>query len=215
MTTSADPRLLEPGTSGWTASDLDDPEIARQWDAGRFEIINGVLKTMPPAFYDHGAVTFELLQMSRDHLRSGGIDCGASVEVDLIIGEDDVVRVDGMLMSRADADQQRAVLVLLGRDPGQIGRVRVAPILVIESVSPGHERHDRVTKRRLYAGFRIPNYWIVDRMRRSLECLVLEGDGYVPAAQGSEQQTVSPGGLFAGLNIELPRLWQNSLEFGG
>src|SRR5688500_10751806 len=116
MTTSAEAKLLEPGTSGWTASDLDDPEIARQWDEGRFEIINGVLKTMPPAFYDHGAVVFELLQMSRDHLRGRGIEVGASVEVDLIVGEDDVLRVDGMLMSRDDAERQRQVLVQLERD---------------------------------------------------------------------------------------------------
>jgi hypothetical protein len=40
-----------PGTTGWTASDLDDPRIEAKWEWGRYEIINGVLTRMPAAYF--------------------------------------------------------------------------------------------------------------------------------------------------------------------
>ena len=45
------PRPFIAGSSGWTASDLEKPRIARLWDAANFELIDGVLvekaKTTP------------------------------------------------------------------------------------------------------------------------------------------------------------------------
>jgi Uma2 family endonuclease len=199
--------MLEPGTSGWTASDLDDPRIAEQWDRGRFEIINGVLKKMPPANFDHGAVAFELLALLRDHLRGRGLASRFSFEVDLVVDEDDVLRVDGMLIMEQEVAAQKTVLVQQSRDPGMLGRIRVAPRLVIESVSPGHERHDRLTKRAIYARFGIPNYWIVDAMRRSLECLVLHGNDYREDTSGRDSDVVRPT-AFDGLEIPLDQLWR-------
>jgi hypothetical protein len=69
-TASTTARKLEPGTSGWTACDLDDPQIAEQWDRGRFEIVHGILKKMPPADFVHGEVVIELLTLARAHLPS-------------------------------------------------------------------------------------------------------------------------------------------------
>jgi len=53
-------------------------------------------------------------------------------------------------------------------------RILVPPTLVIESVSPGHEAHDRQTKKRWYAEFGVPSYWVLDAFARSLECYRLE-----------------------------------------
>lgn len=209
--TEVQPRTLVPGTSGWTASDLDDPEIARQWDAGRFEIVHGILKTMPPADFDHGEAVFELLSLTRDHFRRQGQKVRVSTEVDLIVSEDDVLRVDGMLFTAGNIEAQRQVLVELGRDAGRVGRVRVAPLLVIESVSRGHERHDWRTKRALYAGFRIPNYWIVDALRRTLDCLVLRDGAYTTDASGRDFDVVCPT-AFAGLQILLTSLWGEAAD---
>lgn len=199
-------RKLEPGTSGWTASDLDDPVIAAQWDAGQFEIINGILKNMPPADFSHGEAVFELLSQLRDHLRAQDIKVRVSTEVDLIVSEDDVLRVDGMLITNREEAEQKKVLIQLKRDSGRLGRIRVAPMLVIESVSAGHERHDRSTKRRIYAGFGIPNYWIVDTLRRTLECLVLEGSEYRADCSGEDDAVVTPR-AFPGLAIQCKSLW--------
>ena len=208
------PRILEPGTSGWTADDLEDPDIESQWEAGRFEIINGVLKKMPAAYFDHGGVTFELLTIARGHCRGQGRTVFISTEADLVLSDDDVLHTDGMLMTREDVDRQRRATVQLGKPPRQVQRVRVAPLLVIESVSPGHERHDRVVKCGLYAGFGVPNYWVIDRLRESLDCLVLDGDDYRVEAAGRGDASVTTRSLGGTLTIPLPQLWDATFGDG-
>jgi Uma2 family endonuclease len=200
------PRKLEPGTSGWTASDLDDPAIAAQWDAGHFEIVNGILTKMPPADFAHGEAVFELLSQVREHLRATGTTARVSTEVDLIVDEDDVLRVDGMLVTDREVAEQKKVLIEMHRDSGRLGRIRVAPLLVIESVSAAHERHDRLTKRRLYAGFGIPHYWIVDTIRRTLECLILDKQEYRTEVIGRANDVVSPA-AFPGFQIHCDSPW--------
>ena len=49
-------------------------------------------------------------------------------------------------------------------------------LLVVETVSPGAARRDRVIKRDLYAAWGLPLYWILEtRPSLSLTVLVLEG----------------------------------------
>jgi len=81
------------------------------------------------------------------------------------------------------------------------------PTLVIESVSQGHEDHDEVTKRRWYAGFGIPHYWIVDGFARKLDCLRLNGSAYDLQAAGTQNDIVEPP-AFPGLKIPLREVWE-------
>ena len=53
-------RRFEPGTTGWSADDLDDPEIERLWFQGAYEIVEGVLTKMPPAYFD-GSIAVQRL----------------------------------------------------------------------------------------------------------------------------------------------------------
>ena len=78
--------------------------------------------------------------------------------------------------------------------------------MVIESISVGHERHDRQTKRRWYADFGVRHYWIVDGLRRTLDCLLLDGDQYRDDAAGRDADVVRPASL-AGLAVPLAEVW--------
>ena len=82
----------------------------------------------------------------------------------------------------------------------------IPPTLVIESVSVGHEAHDRRTKRRWYADFGIGHHWIVDGLRRTLDCLWLDGDDYRDDGSGREGEVVRPPSL-AGLDLPLADVW--------
>jgi len=63
-------RLLVPGTTGWSVQDLDDPQIERQWENAHYEIIEGVLTEMAPAYYDGGAALANLEQLILDFVRN-------------------------------------------------------------------------------------------------------------------------------------------------
>src|SRR6185312_5528785 len=150
---AASSRPFIPGTTGWTARDLDDPEIERLWFQGRYEIVNGVLTTMPPVYFSGTRSLFRLVfilttEMERRHLPSnfGG-------EADVVIDEDRTVRADAIWMTPDDMKRQREAARLAGKADLDQTRILIPPTLIIESVSPGHERHDEKTKRRWYAEF--------------------------------------------------------------
>ena len=79
---------------------------------------------------------------------------------------------------------------------------------MIESVSVGHEDHDRETKKLWYAEAGVPNYWILDGYSRSLDCLVLDPPQgiYRVDQAGRSDATLSPS-AFPGLMIRLAELW--------
>ena len=201
-------RPFMPGTTGWTAGDLDDPEIERQWMRGRYEIVEGVLTTMPAAYFSGGNAAFNLIYLIKSHLREERLPGRFSTEVDIIIDEDRVARADAvMLLPKDEAAQRKAARAAKRRDV-QRTRILVPPTLVIESISPGHERHDLRTKRRWYADFGVPNYWLLDAFAQSLKCLQIDAPDYRVQANGRADDKIEVP-LLPGLVIPLATVWND------
>jgi len=199
-------RPFEPGTTGWTAADLEDPEIEALWARGSYEIVEGVLATMPPAYFLGGRATQKLIRIVEDYLEDSGIDADFASEIEIAISPARVLRADAALLTIEDQLGQAAAAKKAGSNDPDRTRLLVPPTLIIESVSPGHESHDRRTKKTWYAEFGVPNYWILDAFARTLECYRLADKTYYLDAQGRDQESVSPP-AFPGLSIPLPRLW--------
>jgi Uma2 family endonuclease len=64
--------------------------------------------------------------------------------------------------------------------------IAVRPDWVCEIVSPSNEPHDRVTKKRKYAAYGVPHYWIVDPEERTLEAFELTAGKWVDAGSFDE-----------------------------
>jgi Uma2 family endonuclease len=207
MTTIAPHREFVPGTTGWSVDDLDDPAIERLWCQGRYEIVEGVLTVMAPAFFDGGYALQRLLFVLRDHTEARGIEGAFATAVDMILNKRRLPVVDAVFMCAEDLERQKNAHAATGkRRQLKYGRLLVPPTLVIESVSLGHEAHDRETKRGWYAEAGIPNYWLLDAQQRSLECLVFESDDYRIDQSGRNADEIKPT-LFPGLVIPLAQLW--------
>jgi len=200
-------RPFEPGTTGWSAADLDDPQIEKLWFQGRYEIVDGVLTKMAPAFFTGGSALANLLFVCQKHTRERGVGGSFGTEADIIMDEARVVIADAVFMAPEDNRRQEQARLQAGRNDPERTRILVPPTLIIESVSPGHEQHDRRTKLRWYAEFRVPNYWILDAFEKSLACWVLDGDTYRVEASGGNADQVRPG-VFPGLVISLADVWR-------
>lgn len=199
-------RPFEPGTTGWTAADLDDLRIEAQWEFGRYEIVEGVLTTMPPAYFDHGASIASLIRLLGNHVHDNRVKGRVVTEPDIIISETRVAKPDIAFLTADDLTAQKAAAVSARRRDLKKTRLLVPPTLVIESISPDHERHDTQIKRGWYAEFHIPHYWLMDAYRRTFQCLVLKEHEYVPETEGRQNDQVRPS-LFPGLVIPLQELW--------
>jgi len=197
---------FEPGTTGWTAFDLDDPRIEAKWERGRYEIINGVLTRMPAAFFYGGEVLANLIGALWHKLRVRKIPGSFSIEVDLIIDEQRIVRGDSCFMTPADKKKHAIEARKWGKPDPKRARVYVPPTIVIESISPGHQAHDRVTKFGWYAEFGVKHFWILDPYTKTLEAFKLVRGKYKKVANLKGNATFRPA-AFNGIEINLADVW--------
>jgi len=211
MTPAIETEIKEflPGTTGWSADDLNEPAIERAWERGHYEIVEGVLTNMAAAHFEGGLCLGNLVREIYRYCDRENNPGKFGFEADLIASPRRVVRVDSVFVTPADLDRQaqaNATHPRYGRRKLKFGRFLVPPTLIIESVSIGHESHDRETKRTWYTEFGVPNYWIIDGYEQALECLVLRDRAYVIDQSGSGDQILSPA-LFPGLQLSLGKLW--------
>jgi len=132
------------------------------------EVIDGVVVSPPPPFFEHGRVQRSLAAFigkpfDDDHGRGGPGGWWIASEVDVQLAEHQVARPDVVGWRRE----------LLPRDGGQ-RPVVVVPDWICEIVSPSKPSMDRVHKRRVYAAHGVAFYWIVDPAARTLEALRLD-----------------------------------------
>lgn len=202
------PRRLKVGTTGWSADDLDDPRIERLWEAGNYEIVEGVLTAMPPAYFDSSLPLTRLQKVLLAHGEANGVKGDFAFEVDFIVNRRRIAKPDMIFVTPDDMRRQveaRARKVTRGPKV-RFGRWLVPPTLVVESLSLGHEDHDQDTKRQWYACAKVMNYWLINAYRRSLECLVLKGTKYRVDATGHGNDKIRPS-LYPGMEISLSKLW--------
>jgi Uma2 family endonuclease len=84
------------------------------------------------------------------------------------------------------------------------GRIKGAPDLMIEIISPGavNRRRDRIVKKHTYSKFGVREYWVVDPENRTVEIHRLEGQELKLAATlTAEDEITSP--LLAGYRFKV------------
>ena len=205
-------RRFEPGTTGWTVGDLYDPAVRRQWSQGRYELVDGVLAMMAPQGFRGVKPLSRLRELLGSHLRATGQAGSFYHEVDVLLRDGRVARPDMIFMTpqqegrQADAERERGLLAADDYCP-----IFVPPLLVVESLSPSHESHDRLTKRQWYAEAGVPHYWLLSAHERSLVCLKLEDAGrpvraYAEECIGRDAETIRSSAL-GGVTVELASLW--------
>lgn len=91
-----------------------------------------------------------------------------------------------------DADTMVAPDITVVCDPAKLDDIgcRGAPDLVMESLSPSTQRHDRLTKFNLYQQAGVREYWIVDPVSRSVQVFLLEDGRYSAKDFGTAGETV-------------------------
>lgn len=142
-------------------------------DRIRYEVLDGDLVMTPAPDFAHQRVATNLCsaidRWRRTHDPRGTV---LTAPFDVILAFTTIVQPDLLYISEASM--------------GHIvkGRLRGPPDLAIEIFGRRRALRDRVTKRRIYATFGIPEYWLVDLHARSVSILALQGGEYEDLATG-------------------------------
>ncbi|WP_127583640.1 Uma2 family endonuclease [Paenibacillus koleovorans] len=130
-------------------------------DGNRYEVVDGKLELMSPGpVFAHQSVSGELEFLLKNSCRSDYVICDAPL--DLILSDTDIRQPDLMMIHRS----RLSILTRRG--------VEGAPDLVVEILSPGSRKRDKVGKARTYAKYGVPEYWIVDPDAVTLERYLLQ-----------------------------------------
>lgn len=148
-------------------------------DGPRYELIDGVPYELNAPTYEHqklvAALHYELEFHRRERLKSGGGDGGPPCDVlfapiDVILSDISVVQPDLIVVCNP------ATIVV-------DGRVRGAPDLVVEVLSPSTAAKDKKQKRRLYEIAKVPQYLVIDPANRLVELYNLDANGRYPTPE--------------------------------
>lgn len=148
-------------------------KLARRWtyedlfslpEGKRYEIIDGELFEMPSPAAIHALVLMSLIARF--------LPLVTSLRGSILTAPLDV------FMAGANPVQPDILVLLPDRlDLISTRGIEGAPDLVVEILSPSNPRHDRVTKRELYARGGVREYWLVSPEAAIVEVLVLGEDG--------------------------------------
>jgi Uma2 family endonuclease len=134
-------------------------------DGNRYEIFDGTLEMMSPGpSVIHQSVSRDLLYLLKQSCNSDYVIFIAPLDV--ILSRTNVVQPDLILVHRSRME------IVTNR------AIEGAPDLVVEVLSPGSRKRDKVMKLNIYAKHEVPEYWIIDTNSRTLEQYVLDGDHY-------------------------------------
>lgn len=163
-------------------------------DGKRYEILDGELAVTPAPTTQHQRISRDLQFILHAHARANGLGEVYDAPVDVILAPTTVAQPDLVFVSTECAGivTQRAI--------------EGPPDLLVEILSPWSLQQDRVTKARLYARFRVPHYWVVDPVARTLEEYRLAGRGYRRAARHQGAATIRTA-LFPRLDIDFGQVW--------
>lgn len=134
---SADGRLFEPGSAGWTVHDLDEPALEFAWFERRYELIDGVITKMAAAYFMGGTPLLELILLIRSHAAGSHAAGRFGAEIDIVIDESRVVKADAAWLTPGEWEAQKAAAKREGLKDVLRTRVLVPPAWSLNRSAPG------------------------------------------------------------------------------
>jgi Uma2 family endonuclease len=136
-------------------------------DGRRHEIIDGEHFANPSPSTLHQHVSKRLQYQLYTKIELAGLGVLFNAPMDVQLSEHDIVQPD--------------LVIILNESVRKITptKIKVAPHLVVEILSPSNMDYDRTTKRDLYERFRVKEYWVVDPFEQQVDQWVLRDEKYV------------------------------------
>jgi Uma2 family endonuclease len=161
-----------------------------------YELINGILMKRTSPSLIHQDVSRKLERVLDAYLSKNPIGKYYHAPVDVYLDDDNGVVPDIVYISK-----ERNFLV--ENDDFIAG----APDLIIEIISPGNIKRDRVEKMRLYEKFAVREFWLVDPNNRAIEVYVMKDNAYSLHAF-LEMEGMLTSTVLTGLEMEVREVFE-------
>ncbi len=156
----------------------------------RYELLDGELVIMTSPSRVHQRLVLKLASLFATFVTAGNLGEILIAPFDVFFSDTNVVQPDILFVSN-----ERSYLVTESR-------VRGAPDLVVEILSPSTAGRDRTFKRALYELHGVREYWMIDTDAKNITVLILGENGYELAGIYGEGQTLTSPTL-SGFSLNL------------
>ena len=163
----------------------------------RYELLDGDLIMVPAPNIKHQRVQLELATQLSQFIKNRALGELLIAPCDVVLSDTTIVQPDLLFVSR-----EREHLLSDGE------KVRGAPDLAVEILSPSSADKDRGIKRDLYGRHGVTEYWVVDPIAETVS-IHRRREGVLAATDsfGRGQTLRSP--LFAGLELHLDDIFSS------
>jgi Uma2 family endonuclease len=169
-------------------------DYARLPDDRRYEVIDGELFLTPAPTPFHQIVKGRIERLLEEHVEEQALGIVLDAPCDVVLSRFDVLQPDIFFIS-----SER--LAVIGEK-----YISDAPDLVVEVLSPGTRKRDRILKARRYARFGVGEMWIADPDKKTIEVYVNTGKSFRrDALYAGDDVLRSP--MLPGLQIPLARVF--------
>jgi Uma2 family endonuclease len=179
-----------PNQGDWTYNQY----IALPDDGKRYEIANGILLLAPSSTGSHQDTVGEVFFHLRSHVKLPGLGLVSQAPSVVELSSKDVFQPDIFVVMNVNLDRVQ--------EKKFVG----APDLVVEVASPGTVAFDRLTKYDAYERTGVPEYWIVNLERQTVEVFVLEGGKFQSLGVFHGDQRV-PSRLISWLSVRVEQFF--------
>ena len=162
-------------------------------DGHRYEVLSGTLELMSPGPATvHQAVSSELGFILMGSCKKDYFVLHAPIDV--ILSESNVVQPDILMIHRS----RQHIVSKRG--------IEGSPDLVVEILSPGSRRRDKVRKFAIYEEHGVSEYWVIDVEARALEQFQLSDDGRYKLVQVFEENDLVTSTGFPSVSCAIDEL---------
>ena len=160
-------------------------------DGQRHEIIDGVHFVNPSPSTQHQHVSKRLQYQLYTKIELAGLGVLYDAPIDVQLSEFDIVQPD--------------LVIVLNENIRRITptKIKVAPHLVVEILSPSTSGNDRTLKKVLYERSGVCEYWIVDPFEQQVEQWVLRDGKYILAPRSNVIQLT----FVNGIDVDFETVW--------
>ena len=169
-------------------------DYCRLPEGSPYQLIGGELVMTPSPTPYHQMVSIKLELQMAGFVLDKGLGIVLDAPVDVYLDEEETYQPDIIFIasSRLDIIEEK--------------RIKGAPDLVVEILSPGTGYYDLRSKYKVYEKSGVREYWIVDPQQKSVQVFCLR-DGKFVLDQEAEQQGTVRSRVIAGLEVQVESIF--------
>jgi len=164
-------------------------------DGNRYEILGGELIMTPAPIIIHQRVTRRLSLLLNEFVEQKELGEIFFSPIDVVLSDTEIVQPDILFVAKTN-------LKIIKRK-----RIKGAPDLIIEIISPTTGYYDLVVKKRIYEKHGVKEYWVVDPHLKWIEIYHWQEGKYQTLARAENSGTVESA-LLPGWSVDLKHLFK-------